>query len=532
MRKILSIFTALLFAGSMMAADYELVTDVANLSAGDKIIIVNAGGTKAMSTTQNSSNRGAAAVTVNNNKITPSASVQILTLSKSSTYWELYTGSGYLYASSSSSNQLKTRDNNTSNPGYGQWTITITDGVASIVANRTGRSTMQYNSGSDIFACYASASQTNLKIFKENVAPTVTVSPSSWDFGSVGTTDAVSKVFSVSGANLTAGDLTLSVPAGFSVSPSTITLEAAGELAATNVTVSKNATEAGAYAGNLSISGCGLASAVNVALSMELVAPVAVESIELNETSVTLEVAQKQQLEATVKPDEATNKAVTWESSAEAIATVDEDGLVTAVAVGSATITCKSVADNTITATCTITVKAHEVTPGKYSVDLNNSFFGCTVGNNTVEQTSSQNDITFVAGCTEGALNATNYQADHIRFYTDSYLNISVPKGFEITEIELIAYDSKWDGEITSNPTGYDSDNKTWSGKAQEVDFSFGKQNRIESVSVTYQKETDPTPTAIDNADATVKAVKFVENGQLFIEKNGHVYNVQGQTIR
>ena len=42
----------------------------------------------------------------------------------------------------------------------------------------------------------------------------------------------------------------------------------------------------------------------------------------------------------------------------------------------------------------------------------------------------------------------------------------------------------------------------------------------------------EKTPTAIDNTEASVKAVKFIENGQLFIEKNGHVYNVQGQLIK
>ena len=39
-------------------------------------------------------------------------------------------------------------------------------------------------------------------------------------------------------------------------------------------------------------------------------------------------------------------------------------------------------------------------------------------------------------------------------------------------------------------------------------------------------------PTAIDNTADEVKAVKFIENGQLLIEKNGHIYNAQGQVIR
>lgn len=38
--------------------------------------------------------------------------------------------------------------------------------------------------------------------------------------------------------------------------------------------------------------------------------------------------------------------------------------------------------------------------------------------------------------------------------------------------------------------------------------------------------------TSVDNTDATNKAVKFIQNGQLFIEMNGRIYNVQGQTVK
>lgn len=41
-----------------------------------------------------------------------------------------------------------------------------------------------------------------------------------------------------------------------------------------------------------------------------------------------------------------------------------------------------------------------------------------------------------------------------------------------------------------------------------------------------------PTPTAISNTNANVKAVKVVRNGQLFIEKNGVVYNAQGAIVK
>ena len=96
--------------------------------------------------------------------------------------------------------------------------------------------------------------------------PSVSVSPASWDFGTVHASAEASKVFSVSGSNLTAGNLTLTVPDGFSVDPSSIAVD--GTLAATNVTVSKNTSTEDNYAGNLSITGGGLASAKTVGLTM------------------------------------------------------------------------------------------------------------------------------------------------------------------------------------------------------------------------------------------------------------------------
>lgn len=58
---------------------------------------------------------------------------------------------------------------------------------------------------------------------------------------------------------------------------------------------------------------------------------------------------------ATVRPENATNKEVTWSSSDEKVVTVDEGGLVTAVAGGNAVITCRTKSGN-VTAKCNITV--------------------------------------------------------------------------------------------------------------------------------------------------------------------------------
>lgn len=79
--------------------------------------------------------------------------------------------------------------------------------------------------------------------------------------------------------------------------------------------------------------------------------------VSLDKTSLELGINETYTLVPTVAPALATNKNVTWESSNTDVATVSESGLVTAKAVGNATITVKTV-DGNYTATCAITVIA------------------------------------------------------------------------------------------------------------------------------------------------------------------------------
>ncbi|MBR1487676.1 MAG: Ig-like domain-containing protein [Bacteroidales bacterium] len=80
---------------------------------------------------------------------------------------------------------------------------------------------------------------------------------------------------------------------------------------------------------------------------------IAVTSITLDQTSLTLQEGESATLTATVKPDNATDKTVTWSSSNTSVATVDENGKVTAVKEGSAKITAKA---GERSVTCTVTV--------------------------------------------------------------------------------------------------------------------------------------------------------------------------------
>ena len=94
-----------------------------------------------------------------------------------------------------------------------------------------------------------------------------------------------------------------------------------------------------------------------------------VTSVTLNKTSLTLTEQEPFQLSATVSPDNATDKTVTWSSSNTAIATVSQDGLVSAIAVGSTTITATAGEKK---ATCTVTVSRKVVPATSITLDYVN----------------------------------------------------------------------------------------------------------------------------------------------------------------
>ena len=84
-------------------------------------------------------------------------------------------------------------------------------------------------------------------------------------------------------------------------------------------------------------------------------APVLVTSVALNKSELSLYTGQSEILTATVQPEDATNKNVTWSSDNADVATVDANGKVTAVGEGNATITVTTT-DGSKTATCQVTV--------------------------------------------------------------------------------------------------------------------------------------------------------------------------------
>ena len=103
------------------------------------------------------------------------------------------------------------------------------------------------------------------------------------------------------------------------------------------------------------LAGALLLTAFTVSCKANVSTPIAVTGVTLDKTEVTLAEQETVTLKATVKPEKATTKAVTWSSNKPDVAAVDKDGKVTAHKAGEAVVTVKT-EDGDKVASCTVRV--------------------------------------------------------------------------------------------------------------------------------------------------------------------------------
>ena len=133
-------------------------------------------------------------------------------------------------------------------------------------------------------------------------------------------------------------------------------------------TVSENGLVTAVGGGDATIT-CTAKDGSGVKATCKVTVTVPVSGIQLSQTSAALTVGDTLTLTKTIYPSDATNQAVTWTSSSDAVASVDSNGKITAKTAGSAVITCKSVSDNSVVGICNVTVKAKVQTPSEIKVN-------------------------------------------------------------------------------------------------------------------------------------------------------------------
>ena len=121
-------------------------------------------------------------------------------------------------------------------------------------------------------------------------------------------------------------------------------------------------------------------------------AEIRVSSISLSKSALELTVGDQASLDATISPDNATNKKISWSSSKESVATVTPDGIVEAVSAGTAFITASS-EDSGVNAKCEITVKEKVI--NVTGIALNKTSLSLTEGEEfTLEATVTPDNAT------------------------------------------------------------------------------------------------------------------------------------------
>ena len=207
--------------------------------------------------------------------------------------------------------------------------------------------------------------------------------------------------------------------------------------------------------------------------------PIAVTSVSLDKTDVSLEIGDKLKLKASIEPNDATIKNVTWSSSNEKVATVD-NGLVTAVSEGTANITVTT-EDGSKQATCSIKVQKFDVETVTFS-ELNYK--------NEQEISSYKGDnfrITFDKGSNNN--NAPKYYTNgtSIRLYGGNEFTISsIDNVNKILNINIEFASGDGNNAITASPETYNTG--IWTGNASTITFSVGvssgNNRRIASITV------------------------------------------------
>ena len=216
-----------------------------------------------------------------------------------------------------------------------------------------------------------------------------------------------------------------------------------------------------------------------------------VNKVSLDKTELALTVGDTQALTATITPDDANNKSVSWSSDKPSVATVDENGKVTAVAEGTAKITVTTV-DGKKTADCAVTVTAKS--SGGGSTGGGSSSGGGGGGSSSSSKPSTSTGTTTRP---DGTKVQTETRADGTKIQTETKKDGSTvktttnPNGSSVTETK--AADGST-GTVKTDKNGQTTAETTLSSKAIETAKRNGEPVKA-PVEVEATRNSDTAPT-------------------------------------
>lgn len=224
-----------------------------------------------------------------------------------------------------------------------------------------------------------------------------------------------------------------------------------------------------------------------------------VDSITLSPSSASLQIGDTYQLTAAVSP--AGSSSVIWSSNNPSVATVDQNGLVTAVAEGSATITATAAKDSTVTASAKITVSASKTL--YYLVPASSGYSGVWV--HFYKDDSHKYNTSPDAGMTK--LDASDYLVDGKAISGYDLYSITVPSANADYAI-FTPNKNVWTGQDPAkNQGGYDTTPAGKNGYYKGGTTCLVTQSAPTEIDVTPDTNTISTAqTAQLKATATYKS--------------------------
>ena len=350
-----------------------------------------------------------------------------------------------------------------------------------------------------------------------NAPPSITTT-SPLASGTVGTEHSVTLEAnnSTSGWSVTSGSL----PDGLTLDRNTGLISGTPTTAGTSTFTVKATNDYGSDSKELSI-------------TIDARTDVPVTGVTLSQTELSLTEGGTAQLTATVLPETATNRNVTWSSNAPGVATVNSSGKVTAVSAGTATITVTT-ADGSFTATCTVTVRP-DIPPANpnYRITVEATQGGTVTADPTAAKAGTTVTLTPVPdrGYQVGSVAVTDRFGDAVAVteQADGTYTFTMPNG-QVTVTVTFAEAPLPFPDVTEGDWFYDAVRYAYeTGLMDGVEDSLFAPNsettRAQLVTILYRLAGEPEPGG-DSGFSDVAAGTWYTDAVAWAAQNGIVNGV------
>ncbi len=251
-----------------------------------------------------------------------------------------------------------------------------------------------------------------------------------------------------------------------------------------------------------------------------------VKDIEVDKTEIILNKGNTDKITATVTPDDATNKGVTYESGDDKVVTVDKDGNIVAVGEGTTTITVTSDDNPDVKKEITVTVKipVTEITSkeelilnlntednvdAKVNEDATNKELIYETGDPGIAKVDSEGNV---IGVGEGTTTITVTSKDNPEIKREITVTVKVPvKDITVDKTDITLEEGKTDKiTVTVTPDNATEKGVTYESSNEEI-VKVDENGNIEAVgegeaTITITSKDDPTVT--EKVTVTVKKPK------------------------